>query len=307
MGGSSKSKKMSFAQNTASSTSGPAQWMQDEGQTLYNQAKSQIPTTYTPYTGERVADYGTDYSTARGLAESAATPSGDLSSTRSILDQLRGTVDPNASVESYMNPYTGAVLDPSIRKIVEASNLNRNRLDAQATLSGAFGDSSHGVQQALNQRNTEQTIGDTTNKTYSDAFLNAQNQQKSALDRLMGVASGYTGLSNATDAHSKFINDLLMGFADRDRAIAQAKNDVGYQNYAASQAYAPQVYGYLEQLLSGTPHETTTNQTGTSIGNSTETKPDTGLMDMGGKLLGGLFGSAPVSGAIGSALSAILP
>lgn len=295
MGGNSKTKSSSFQQ------SGPAQWMQDEGFQLYNQAKGAIPTSYTPYTGERVADYGTDYGLAKTQAENYANnPTYDLNNTRSILDQLRGTVDPNASVASYMNPYTGAVLDPSIRKINEASDAARNRLNAQATLSGAFGDSSHGVQLGLNQRNTEQTIGDVTNKTYSDAFLNAQNQQKSALDRLMGVAQGYSGLDSATQQRQKFINDLLGGYADKDRAIGQAKDDVGYQNYAAQTAYAPQVYSLLEQLLSGTPHATV------GFGNSTQSKPDTGLSDLAGKAVGGLAGSSAVSGAVGKGLTSLL-
>lgn len=294
MGGSSKTKQQSYA------TSGPPQWMQDEGVNLYQQAKEAIPTTYTPYTGERVADYGTDYATGKSMAQGmAANPSGDLSSTRSILDQLRGTVNPGASVESYMNPYTGAVLDPTIRKINESSANARNALGAQAALAGAFGDSGHGIQLALNQRNTEQAIGDTTNKTYSDAFLNAQNQQKSALDRLMGVSQGYQSLDNAENQRTQLVQGLLQQYAGSDRAIAQAKDDVGYQNYAAQSAYAPQVYSLLETLLSNSPHATT------QTGMSTTSKPDTGLMDLAGKAVGGLFGSAPVSGAIGSGLTSL--
>jgi hypothetical protein len=136
-----------------------------------------------PYTGDRVADmtpeqqdlirqmYGrvgsTDaaYDTASGKANALLNFSGG---------QLTPEYLRNANLQPYMNPYTAAIIDPSMALIEQQRRQALNQTGATAAGAGAFGGSRQGVQEGVTNAQTALQAGQLGAQLYSQNFLNAQ-------------------------------------------------------------------------------------------------------------------------------------
>src|SRR5215218_7039914 len=136
---------------TTHQTQGAEQWVQDEGQKLYNNSASAVPEKCKAYKGERVADFGDDYYTARDMARGLTVDSPELDKFKSVLETLynKDADYLKGSTQDHMNPFTAAVLDPTLRNIDEARKGQILEDNRAATMSGAFGDPQAGIAHAL--------------------------------------------------------------------------------------------------------------------------------------------------------------
>jgi hypothetical protein len=288
----SSSSKKTQTQSTTQTT-GPEQWMRDEGQDLYNTAKDGMPDAFKPYDGERVADYGTDYNTAKTMVEGIDPNSPTLGKFKDVLDQLYGQDSAylKGTTQDHMNPYTSAVLDPTIRNLNEQRGDQLLRDNAEATSAGAFGDPQAGIAKSLSNDRFNTQISDATNRAYSDAWDKAQNQDNLVAARLASTGQGYGALDQAQFNRTSQLAKFLTQFGLGDQQLGQAKDDVAYNNdLMAKGGYQQQRVSFLNQLLNATPHNTTMN--GSS--NTTTTEPDNSglqlLGKIGGTILGGIMG-----------------
>ena len=82
------------------------------------------------------------------------------------------------TVQSYMNPYLEAVLEPQRREATRQADIARNQMQGRMAQAGAYGGSRQAVMEAEAQRNLQTLLGDITGKGYAGAFDAAQNSVK---------------------------------------------------------------------------------------------------------------------------------
>lgn len=295
-------------------TTGPEQWMRDTGQGLYQQAADGIPTSFTPYGGERVAGMGPTYDQAKGIIQGLTGPSQDLTTAGTVLDSLRTAPgnDVTKSVGDYVNPYVEGTLNPTLRHIHEAQDAEQLQNNQAATMAGAFGDPQQGIARAITNDKFNNQIGDATSKAYSDAWNAGQAQQNTVLSRMMQLPGLYSGLDTSKFNRSTALSRYLTSFGQTDQAQGQAQDNVNYENWQQQNGgYATNRVNVLMQLLNQTPHQTTQNGTQVQQGNKVEqtTQPDNSLLQVGGKLAGTALGAylgGPAGAQMGSTLGGSL-
>lgn len=286
-------------QNTTSTVKLP-EWMDTAGQELWKQAQQVASTPYTPYTGQRVAQFTPAEREAqqRALAFSNANVGG------AALDQSMGATragtEYNAKsildmgLEKYMNPYLQNVSDRAMADIQRQQTMQQQQNAQAAASAGAFGGSRHGVAEAETARNYGDIYANQMAKMYSNAFdnaaglaqgditnaYNAQNLRLNAAEQLAAMAGTQRkfGLENIDVANQ-------VGMAQRK--LDQAQADFDYQQWQEQQNYPMRQLAIQQGTLFGMPHGSTTTSTTT----------------------GGSGGSNPLMGAAGGAMagSAILP
>jgi len=264
---------------------------------------------YTPYTGDRVADFspiqqqgfndafnmvsGTDpfYGQSAGMINNYA-------------DAAAPTVTPNtiaSAMGPYMNQYVSQALAPQIQaQDIQFANQNK-QLDAAATMSGAFGDDRAGIE-AANLTNT-QDIARTglIGQAYTNAFNTAigagaqdvgnnlqasmfnANQYNNALSRQLTGSQALEGLYGTylSDTANQYGLSAQAGGTQQQQA--QALLNVPYSNYLAAQQYP----FLTEQMLNSAIGAGATAFPASST--TTDQKPDNSGFALGGAILGGFL------------------
>lgn len=276
------------SQSYQSQTSGPEQWVRDTGQGIFNQAQTlaQQPYQSNPL---KVAQYGEDFSKARNLLSGLTGDTGDYADARKAYTSVAGADDASKSVEDYMNPWLQAVLSPTLAKIREQGDLNRQRLNAQATMSGAFGDARHGVLEGQLARDEAQTVGDTTGKLYAQGYDTATQARNAALNRILSAGQASQGLGTSMSS----VAQLLASLADKSRSVEQAQNDATKAEADRATKYPYEQLTWLLQMLNQTP----ANQTSTGAGTNIQTGTDNSGLQLLGKLI-----AAPLTGGLSLAV-----
>jgi hypothetical protein len=226
-----------------------------------------------------------------------------LDESNGALRQVIGSAGQTAgsSIQDLMSPYTEGVLSPVLRHISEAAQGQNNNIASTSTMSGAFGDSGYGVQKALNDRNTQQNIGDATSGAYNTAFNNAQTQKNNALQQLISGASGLSGNATSQFGENQSLAQLLSAMGSTEQgANAQGVNNAMTVNNQKNSGQLNQ-YATLMSLLRGAPVDTTTTNQGYQTG--TTTRPDNSGWALAGSLLGGGGGGGGRSGESAGLLS----
>lgn len=276
--------------NTAAAATGPEQGVIDEGVRNYTRAMGTITGQIKnpqAYGGERVAGLGADFNMGaeltRGMADSP-----DLRTARTMLDRVRSP----AAIQEEMNPFTSAVLDPTLRKIREQMSRDLMGIDAQASMAGAFGDTGHGMERALTRERGMQAVGDAAGALNYQGF-------NDTVARLMGLSQGYAGLGGQDFAQTTQLGQLLAGFDERRRGVEQDRLNVGYSDFVEARDRPIQLEMALMDLLNAMPQNKVVmssdqgSQSGTSSssGTGSSSVPNTGGWSMAGQLAGTLLGN----------------
>jgi len=293
--GSNKSKSQSFS----SQTSGPPQWVQDQGQNIYSQAQDLVQQnpTYQAYQGQGVAPLSQNWNTANSwLTNMLQGGNQDFSNSRDILSQIQGTVNPNATTQDYMSPYLQGALTPTLDAIRQQGGLTQQGIDAQATGAGAFGDTGHALLKDKAYFDTQKQVADTTGQMYNTGFNNAQTQQNTALQRLLGVAQAGQSLGTSDASQQTGLASMINQLGTQQQQQQQQQDTYNLNQYQTGQAFPYQNLQFLQSMLKGTPVQTTT--TGTQTG--TQSSPNSAGAGLGGQVLGSILGSGGTGGLFGS-------
>lgn len=283
-----KTKQTSIASNTQ--TSGPEQWVQSAGEGIYNRASDVASKPYQPYTGQRVADFNSDFADARKVAQGMnANDNADYGAARDSFSAVAGADDAGKSVQDYMNPFLSAVLSPAIREMMLQGQQARNKIGAQAAMSGAFGDTRQALLESEQLRGEQQNVGDMTGKLMAQGFDTANAQRNAALQRILSAGTARQNLGTAEDSRKSTIAQLLAGLSDKQRGVDQAKADANYDDYTKEQKFPYEQLTWLMQMLNQTPADQT--QTGTSV--NTQKGTDNSGLQLAGKLLGNAVMAIP--------------
>lgn len=296
-------KQVDSTSNGTSTTAAP-QWVQDAGQQNYTQARSILDQGYQPYTGQMVAPLSTNEKTASGLiANAAATPNpyastaaGDFTNygaapaTKYNFNTVADQNGPLGTTQSYMDPYLSAVLAPQLRQLGISGAQARQGINANATLSGAYGDARHGVVEG-EQRKNEATQGtDIVGQAYSQAYNTAMGQReqdagrqfstqqaqaqadKDQLERMRTSGIDLTNLDKYGVSRDLGLASALGQTGATERGVQQQTNDANFNEFMRKQGFTDNQVQFLTSILKGTP----TAQTTTTAGNQNQTtsQPD---------------------------------
>jgi hypothetical protein len=177
------------------------QWATDAGQHIFDSANSYAGSNpYQAYSGPTTAQFGDTWNTAKNYASGQlgqANPG--LTGSTDALKSVLGAAMPTAtgSIQSGMSPYISGVLQPTLDAIGRDAASRNNSTAATDTMSGAFGDSGNGVHRALNDDLTQKNIAGATAGAYNTAFNDANANKNTALQQIMGAASGLSGNASA--------------------------------------------------------------------------------------------------------------
>ena len=148
------------------------------------------------------------------------------------------------SINDYMDPYLQQVLNPQIRELDESLQKGIRAQDANAQMSGSFGDARHGIVDSQLYDDRARQGSDITGKAYSDAYNNAMSLrsgdinregalQENAINRALGIDTANIGFNE--NAINRDLQAALAraGFADND---ANRDLDVAKTNQQAEES-----------------------------------------------------------------------
>ncbi len=249
-------------------------WVTSFGKDIVGAAGQQIENNpWQGYSGPTSAQYGQNYhDTDSFLRSMLGQVQPDTQMASSGLATFMQSVDPTKSVASFMNPYTDQVLQPTLRNINEAADDKNRNLAREATMAGAFGDSSHGVQKNLVERERQRAVGDATAGAYDKAFSSAVSQRDSELAKfLSGVGAG-ANLGQSSFGQQTGLAQMLAGLGQQQQQAGQTgiQNDIALN--LQNQQMPLQQYTSLAQMLGMIPKNTS------SVGASQTTTPDNSML-----------------------------
>jgi hypothetical protein len=225
------------------------------------QAFSELP--YQPYTGQLTSGPSALQTQAfQGIGgltiPTALTTAGQQAQqTFGTSQQYMPTV---GTVQSYMNPYLEAVLEPQRREASRQAEIARNQMQGRMAQAGAYGGSRQAIMEAEAQRNLQTLLGDITGKGYAGAFETAQKQRQADIDAgLRGLAAQTAATQALTQAGGQEAQYGLanlqemarQGAAQRD--IEQAGLTADYNQYLRELQYPREQLEFQRNMLAGLP------------------------------------------------------
>ena len=164
------------------------------------------------------------------------------------------------TVQSYMNPYLEAVLEPQRREASRQADIARNEMQARMAKAGAYGGSRQAIMEAEGQRNLQTLLGDITGKGYAGAFDVAQRQRQADIDAgLRGLAAQTAATQALTQAGGQEAQYGLSNLQElarqgaAQREIEQAGLTADYGQYMRELQYPREQLEFQRQMLSGLP------------------------------------------------------
>jgi hypothetical protein len=213
----------------------------------------------------------------------------------------------NADTQSLMNPYIGAVVDPTTQQMRQAMDQSLNATRANAANVGAFGGSRLGVQEGTAQAQEALGEGQLVGGLLSAGYNTAQERAMGlagtnlqagewAAGALPALATGYYGQTAKEAA-------LLEGAGRAQQGQSQAELDQASANWQNEWNYPLIQQQILEQALTSTPYGGTTQQTMSRTG-APASRGSQAMGALGGAASGAAMGSMIAPG-YGTAIGAV--
>jgi hypothetical protein len=169
----------------------------------------------------------------------------------------------NQNVQQYMNPYTQAVTDQSLKDLERSRQLQQQQTSAQATAAKAFGGSRQGIAEAETNRAYGENAARLVAQQNAEAFQSAQRASESDLSRSMQAQQLNQAQDAATTQQALALSGQF-GLANQDASLRaalanqgvdvstgqsnlQAQQQANLANQAAINARASQQAGLTQQ------------------------------------------------------------
>lgn len=299
---------------TQTTTNNIPQWVQDAGQSTYNNyATPAAATPYTPYTGEQVAPLNSTQNTAIGNATAnqnagqGALATGVQNATQAGAYQPSqvGTSYNQGAVNAQLNPYTQNVIDTTNSDLQRQNQIANTNNDASATQQGAYGGTRNAVQDSLTNEGYARAMATNTAGLNQANYTNAQQQalaqqqlqqaaqganQSAGLSAagLQNQSAGILGLLGSQQSSTATNNyNTLMNAGNIQQQQQQNQDNIGINQYQTAQNWPLRQLSILEGALGQTPYSTSSTTT------------QTGSTNTGAGILGGAAAGASVGQSIG--------
>ena len=143
----------------------------------------------------------------------------------------------NQDMQKYMNPYTQAVTDQSLKDLERSRQMQQQQTSAQATAARAFGGSRQGIAEAETNRAYGENAARLVAQQNAEAFRNAQQASEADLTRSMTAQQLNQAQDAATTQQSLALSGQL-GLANQQAALeaSRANQTTGLQASQSNQA-----------------------------------------------------------------------
>jgi len=296
-------------------------WVNQAAQSNYALAQQVSANLMKPYSGQRVADLTPGMTGDIGLLQ------GNIGSTNPTYNQAIGTmnglqgfqmpqVNPQTlagtNLSPYMNPYTSAVINPTMALMEQQRQQALNGVGQQASQQNAFGGSRQGVSEGVTNAqyglNEAQMAGGLLSNNFNQAQaaatgditrnLTAQQLNQAAAATGAGIqANAATGAGNlASGQQQNWLQGMQAAMGGQQMLTSQQQQQLNaaMQYYTEQQQYPIQQLQILQNALQVSPYGTTTTTTGPGPSSNAA------MQGIGGALgLLGTFGSLATPGAGG--------
>jgi muramidase (phage lysozyme) len=159
----------------------------------------------------------------------------------------------------YQNPYTQAVVDPTVRAMQQQQGQQLSQQQTEAIKGGAFGGDRAGIQRAqlMGQQGLAQAqaIAPLYQQGYGQAVQTAQGQQgviASDLARQMQAGQQLAGLGTGAQAAALQGAQANIGAGTLQQQTQQAQDTAQYQQFLQERGYPFQVAQFLANIAEGT-------------------------------------------------------
>lgn len=181
-----------------------------------------------------------------GLFQPYVQTAGQLAT--SGIAQGLGMLDPSQSIQQFMDPYQGAVID----EINRQAAIGQNKLAGQAVQAGAFGGARQGIQAAEQEGRRLGKVGEFLSKGFGQA-VDASQKAAQLFGGLGQAASGIADVGRLQSELGRADIGMLSQLGRVGQAQEQAELDAGRQNLMQG---VMEPFTRLElgsSLLKGTP------------------------------------------------------
>lgn len=267
-------------QNTATSTTLPA-WATAAGQTDYtNAANTLAANPWQGYSGPTTASFGPQTGTASDfLTGTLGQPNQNTTNAGNAVSSVLGNINPAETTSQLMNPYVAATLAPTLENLGITQQQQTANLGGQAAMSGAFGDSTQGVQQSLLDNFNQQNVANATGQAYSGAYNAAQQQQNAQMGEILSGANTQATLGTQQNSQNDVVSQLLASLGAQQQTAGQTGITNAIQLNTQNQTMPLSQQATLAQILGMSPMDTS------GTGSSVTSQPD----NSGYALLGSLL------------------
>jgi hypothetical protein len=230
---------------------------------MLGRAQAQAALPYQPYQGALTAGPSNLQTQAfQGLG--ALTVPGSLNTAAQQAQQTFGTAQQYmpqvGTVQSYMNPYLEAVLEPQRREATRQADIARMQTAGRLSQAGAYGGSRQAIMEAEGQRNLQTLLGDITGKGYASAYDAARAQRQADIDAGLRGLSAQTAATQAltqagTAEQAAGIQNLQQQLAAgaTQRDIEQQGLTADYNQYLRELQYPQQQLEFERNMIAGLP------------------------------------------------------
>lgn len=257
LGGGKASATGTQTQNSTSQVMIP-DFLQPAADKFGSLASSYANSSYTPYTGQRFADFNQDqlnaFDSVRGLQGQAQGVYGDAIGMNNEAAQIGRQGLTGEQIQGFMNPYQQNVIDIGKRETLRDFQGQLNGIGDMAANVGAFGGDRMGVLESNAYRDLMQNLSDQQNtgmqQSYNQAVNTglANNQQMSST---LGNAASNLGQLGAQGMNTQLQGiGALQGIGGQQQAQAQLPLDFNYQQFREQQNFAPQQLSTLAGAFS---------------------------------------------------------
>jgi hypothetical protein len=181
----------------------------------------------------------------------------------STLQGTTGAFDP-LSYRAFYDPFVEDVISTTQQDIARQGDIERNRVNAEAVMAGAFGGSRQAVAEQELQRNVAEQQARTGAQLRSSAFTGAQQQAQSVFENQMargqsasqifqGLGTSQAALGEAAQAAGQRDVNALFNLGALEQGQRQGEYDV-QRAAAIEEAYEPfQRFSYMSDIFRGVP------------------------------------------------------
>ena len=220
---------------TSTTTNSLATFAEPYYKDLIQKSQTEAMKGYTPYAGQRLAQFSTDTNKAFDLIrQQAASGTGGLANAQGVAAGVGGFQPgaitaqgiAGADLNPYMNPYIENVVDNTERRAEQRFAEQQITRDDAAIRAGAFGGDRRFVQDALARRDLNEQLDTINAEGYAAAFDRATGLFSSDADRRLSA-----GIAN--EEARRLAGSLRLDAAGSIADFAQQGQDMGLRNAEA--------------------------------------------------------------------------
>lgn len=235
------------------------EWVTSAAKNNLDYASKIAERPYQAYGGPRIASFSGDSTKGQNLLR-GYTPGNYASVAQG--GQLPRQIDEigqGGTVDAYMDPFLGQVLDRTGKNIRRSTDMAQQGLAKEANMEGAFGDAQYGVARSELERNAAELYGDKTAELSSAAYDNAQRLRSDDINRIL------SGGNQDFEQKLRYI-DALLKSGNQQEQKTQSSLDLAKGDFDAQNQHPTEMLNLLMSALQGTPYGKT--QTSTQPGPS---------------------------------------